>query len=252
MYRWRVAAYDDAVTTLYQAAFSDFVAERKRLAAELKAAGDKPGAAQLLKLQRPPISAWVVNQLWWQQQAEFVELIDVAARVKVGDREAAKAHREALAKLRELAAQILREGGNAATEATLRRVTTSVSAIAANGGFAPDAAGALSADRDPPGFESLGFAVGGTARATPPPEKPKDDTAARKAEAEKRRAEEQERARRAAERERLSGALRDAHALQATQKREVGRLRGELEDAEQSLKETQALLARIERELASL
>jgi hypothetical protein len=247
-----VAAYDDAVTTLYQAAFTNFVAERKRLAAELKAAGDKQGAAQLLKLQRPPVSAWAVNQLWWQQQAAFEDLIEVAARVKVGDREAAKAHREALARLRELATQVLQDGGNAATEATLRRVTTTLSAIAANGGFAPDAAGTLSADRDPPGFESLGFAVSSAAPAKPAVAPPKDDAAERKAEAEKRRVEEEERKRRLAERERLSGELRDAQAAQASKKREIARLHSELEGAEQSLKETQALLARIERELANL
>ena len=253
MYRPGVAAYDDAVTTLHQAALSDFVTERKRLATELKIAGDKAGAARLLKLQRPPVSAWAVNQLWWQQQAAFEELIRVAARVKVGDREAAKAHRDALARLRERATQILQEAGNAASESTLRRVTTTLSAIAASGSFAPDAPGALSADRDPPGFESLGFAVESAATAKPASSAERDEGAAeRRAQAEKRRAEEELRKQRLAERERISSALHDARALQATQKREVGRLRDELEVAEQSLKETQTLLARLERELTSL
>jgi hypothetical protein len=58
-----MSAYEDAVATLYQAPFAEFVAERKRLAAELKASGDKVGAAGLAKLSRPPISAWTVNQL---------------------------------------------------------------------------------------------------------------------------------------------------------------------------------------------
>jgi hypothetical protein len=38
------------------------VAERRQLAGELKAAGDKD-AAKLAKLARPPISAWAVDQL---------------------------------------------------------------------------------------------------------------------------------------------------------------------------------------------
>jgi len=36
--------YDDAVASLFQVPLDQFVTERKRLAAELKAAGDKPGA----------------------------------------------------------------------------------------------------------------------------------------------------------------------------------------------------------------
>lgn len=253
-----MTAYDDAVQTLYQAAFGDFVAERKRLAMELKTQGDKDGAAQLGKLQRPPVSAWVVNQLWWRKRESFEALLALAARVTASDRDAAKQHREALAGLRDDAARILQEQGNAATETTLRRVTTTLSAIAAAGGFAPDAPGMLSADRDPPGFEALGFA---TSTASAPAPKPapttaKDDAAEkaeqRRREAEQRRAEEEERKRRLAERERLSTALRDAQKLQATQQHELGRLRQEADAAEQSLKETQALLARLQAELASL
>ncbi|RYZ07765.1 MAG: hypothetical protein EOO73_10560 [Myxococcales bacterium] len=255
-----VAAYDDAVTALYRAPFADFVAERKRLAAELKATGDKDGSARLAKLARPPVSAWAVNQLWWEARDDFEQLIAVAARVKSGDRDASKAHRTQLTKLRDQAAELLRGAGNAAAEATLRRVTTTLSAIAAQGDFGPDAPGALSADRDPPGFEALGFA-GAPARVSPPPAAEKSPSAAearhaeaeqRRLEAERRRAEEEERKRRLAERERLSGAIRDARAQEKSQQREQSRLQRELEDAEQSLKETQALLERLEQELASL
>ena len=48
--------YDDAFTTLYRAPFDAFVAERKRLAAELKTKGDAPGAARLSAVTRPPIT----------------------------------------------------------------------------------------------------------------------------------------------------------------------------------------------------
>jgi len=244
-----MSAYEDALKALYSAPFPDFVTERKRLSSELKASGDKDGAARLAKLARPPISAWAVNQLWWLERAAFESLLSAAARVKVGDREASRAHREALGSLRERATHLLQEGGNAATDATLRRVTTTLSAIAAAGGFAPDTPGALAADRDPPGFEALGFAA-----ATPSekPATPKDDAQARAAEAERRRAEAEAHQRRLQERERLSAQLRDARSLQTAQQRELSRLRGEAEAAEQSLKETQALLAELEAQLASL
>jgi hypothetical protein len=260
-----MSAYDEAVTTLYQAALGDFVAERKRLAAELKAAGDTQAAARIAKLVRPPVSAWAVNQLWWREREAFDALVAAAARVKVGDREASLAHRQALARLKEAAAHLLQEAGNAATESTLRRVTTTLSAVAATGGFEPDAAGALSADRDPPGFEALGFGIEPSPPPTAPKAAPGDDSAhdaeARRAlEAEQRRAEETERRRREeaerqsrlAERERLSAMLRDAEQVRDSQQRDVQKLRAELEAAEQNLMKSQALLAQIEAELASL
>src|SRR5689334_16188113 len=73
------ASYRDAAEALYRAPHEAWVAERKRLAAELKAAGDKAGAAQLAKLARPPLSAWVVNQLWWRAPEPFAELLAAAA-----------------------------------------------------------------------------------------------------------------------------------------------------------------------------
>ncbi|HEY6078675.1 MAG TPA: hypothetical protein VIW29_07720 [Polyangiaceae bacterium] len=225
-----------ALTTLHRAALGDFVAERKRLSAELKAAGDKLGAARIAKVARPPVSVWVVNQLWWQEREAFEALLEVAARVKSGERDASKLHREALARLKELAAARLEAAGNAASEATLRRVTTTLSALAASGGFAPDPEGALGADRDPPGFEALGdFAS--TPRVAP---------------ADQERLASEERARRQAEREQLSASRREAQALLATRQRDLARLSRELEEAEQGVKQTQALLGELDERLASL
>jgi hypothetical protein len=154
------ATFDEAVAALYQAPHDAFVAERKRLATELKAAGDKASAARLAKLGRPPISAWAVNQLWWQARADVEALLAAAARLRQGDQSAASARRDSLAALRARAATLLEQGGHAATEATLRRVATTLSALAAAGGFEPDPAGALGADRDPPGFDIAGLAGG--------------------------------------------------------------------------------------------
>jgi hypothetical protein len=149
--------YDDAVASLFQAPLDQFVAERKQLAGELKAAGDKAGAAKLAKLARPPISAWVVNQLWWHARDAFDALFETAQRLRDGKLEATAAHREAIAKLRARAAAILSDAEHGAIDATLRRVTQTLSALAATGGWDPDVPGALSADRDPPGFEAIGI-----------------------------------------------------------------------------------------------
>ncbi len=171
--------YARAVAALYQAAHGEFVAERKRLAAELKTSGDRDGAKALAKLGRPPISAWAVNQLYWHAREAFDRLMATAAQLREGDLSASAAHREALARLRQRAAAILTEAGHNASEGTLRRTTLTLSAIAAFGTFAPDPAGALSDDRDPPGFEAAGIVA--TAERPPPmlsvapPEPPASD-----------------------------------------------------------------------------
>lgn len=164
------ASYDDTVAALYQSPHDKFVGERKRLSTELKAGGDKAGAARLAKLPRPSISAWAVNQLWWHERGSFDQLLTAAELLRRGERTAASRHREALGRLRARAATLLGAAGHAATEGTLRRVATTLSALAAAGGFDPDPPGALSADRDPPGFDAArsGFALPDLAEKTQP------------------------------------------------------------------------------------
>jgi hypothetical protein len=151
------AAYDDAVSSLYRVARGEFVAERKRLSGALKASGDREAAARVSKLARPTISAWAVNQLWWRARVDFDELLSSAAELRAGHIEATRRHREALGRLHARAAGVLIEAGHAAADATLRRVITTLQALAATGGFDPDAPGALVADRDAPGFEAMGM-----------------------------------------------------------------------------------------------
>ena len=56
-------ALEAALDQLYAADPSEFVAVRKQLASELRAAGDKDGAKELAHARRPSTSAWAVNQL---------------------------------------------------------------------------------------------------------------------------------------------------------------------------------------------
>jgi DNA repair exonuclease SbcCD ATPase subunit len=165
------AGYDEAVDELYQAPHEAFVAERKRLSAALKAGGDKAGAARLVKLGRPPLSAWAVNQLWWQAGDQFARLLAAAQRLRAGDQSASAERRDALATLKGRAASILVQAGHGANEGTLRRVATTLAALAASGGFEPDPPGALAADRDPPGFDVA--ALGGIPAQPPSPPAPR-------------------------------------------------------------------------------
>src|SRR5205823_5211358 len=139
-----IVAYDQKFRELYQVPLGEFVAERKRLAQELRAAGDRDAAERLIKAHRPTMSAWVVNQLYWHARDAFDVMLASAARLREGDLSAQTEHRDAIGKLRERAAAMLVHAGHAASEPTLRRVTTTLSAIAAAGGFDPDPPGALS------------------------------------------------------------------------------------------------------------
>jgi hypothetical protein len=233
-------SYDEAVASLHRGGFDEFVAERKRLAAELKAAGDKEGAARLTKHTRPTISAWAVNQLWWREREAMERLFSAARRLREGDNEQSREHRQALALLRERARTLLADSGHASVESTLRRVTTTLSALAVNGGFEPDAPGALANDRDPPGFEA-GFAPSASAPpvAASPAVKEEPAVQRERLEAERERLrQEEEAARRRSERQRVQAELREVQQ--------------ELEAAELEIEAKRLHLTKLQSDIAAL
>jgi|RhiMethySRZTD1v2_1073278.scaffolds.fasta_scaffold23190_6 hypothetical protein len=247
--------YEDAVTTLYRAPHDAFVAERTRLSEELKAQGDKAGAARFNKLRRPTVSAWAVNQLWWNARQDFETLFKSGARLKKGDLAATAEHRQALADLSARAKTLLGTAGHATSEGTLRRVTATLSALAATGSFDPDPPGALSADRDPPGFDSIELAAGALPKAAlvaPDAREGEAERAREQAEATRDRALRAEQRARNVERQRIEAALRTARREAEVQTRKVERLRGELTAAEDALREEQNRLAELEKRLAEL
>jgi hypothetical protein len=275
-------SYEQAISELYRSSPEQFIAERKRLAAKLKGEGDKESGKRLEKLPRPSLSAWTVNQLWWQARASFEQVFESAARLRSGDLGAMRAHREALDTLRGRAAEILRAGSHAVTDAVLRRVSNTLSALAANGSFDPDLPGALSADRDAPGFDATGLSGMLTAAATGSGDRatshrsastprgdasgkqssdsrqrePKEQRERAEREAERRRLElerqriEQQRAAARAERERLEAELKQARAAAEAHVREVERLRTALAAAEQGLARARTAATELEVRLA--
>jgi len=267
-------AYEEALTELYQVPLTQFVAERKRLATDLKAAGDAAGAKRLADRKRPTVSAWAINQLYWHARDAFDELLATAEQLRKGHLKASAAHRDAIAKLRKRAATILEDSGHAATEATLRRVATTLSALAAAGGFDPDPPGTLAADRDPPGFEAAGI-------PSPPDEeeqeaepatKPKhdgkheldtarddkqkqaDDAAEerRHAEMAEKKRDEEARKRKAAERHRFEAALRTAKGDLDAAERKVKQLEKQVEQAQKDVTRAQEAIEDIEGRIAAL
>ncbi len=243
---------DAAREALFQVSHGAFVSERKRLSTELRA-HDKAAAATLAKQARPSVPAWAVNQLWWKARAEFDALLSAVQRVRDGDLAATAAHRAALQALLARAGELLRDDGNAAADATLRKVEFTLSNVAM-AGFAPDAPGMLVEERDPPGFDALaGFAAAAAPSPAPAPAKVVeaplalvvDLTARREAEAEARRLREEEAARqaaRAAELKKLDDAVEAASAVLSEADAAVVRAEAALEATREARDDARARL----------
>jgi hypothetical protein len=164
---------DAALDRLFSASRAAFVAERQRLAKELKAAGKKDEAAQVAAIAKPTVAAWVVNQLARRHSDLIKRLGKAGARLRevqlgrheqTGDdrrafSEAVAAQREALREARVAAVAILSEEGNAAPVHLVETVLRIL-----RGGAASDEAQATIAQgrlvREPAGGDEMGLLAG--------------------------------------------------------------------------------------------
>jgi hypothetical protein len=255
-----MADYREALQALSRAPLANFVAERKRLATGLRAAGDEDAAKQLAQRRRPTASAWTVNQLYWHARGSFDALLAAAAQLRKGDLSQTTAYREALSELRKRADAVLRDAGHAATAATLRRVMGTLAAVAAAGGFDPDPPGALAADREPPGFDAVD-ASASTSPHQPHHASQKQGATVVRTEASRRerlaaaRAEDQARKQaetKARERHRLETALGGANAQVRARERALSLLQKELQAAEKAVKDARQAVRDLERKVEGL
>ena len=161
---------DDA---LFRLPLAEFTAARNTLAAQLKKSGRGDEADLVKALVKPSISAWAVNQLYWNHRDDFDRLLESGGRFhkaqssrlagKLADmRTALDARREALTHLSDLATSLLRDAGHNPAPDTIHRITTTLEAISAyaSRSDAPHP-GRLTHDVDPPGFESLASFIPG-------------------------------------------------------------------------------------------
>jgi len=162
-----VATGHSEVDALFQLPLPEFTAARNSLASKLQKGGDKESAAQVKGLAKPPVSAWVVNQLYWRNRSTFDRLLTAGARLRQAQasqlagqvtnlRELLTTQRETLTELSRQAAKILSESGHQPSPDVMRRVTMTLEGLAAQG-LLDDAPspGRLTADVDPPGFETI-------------------------------------------------------------------------------------------------
>lgn len=246
----------ELVRELYGAAPADFVGERKRLAAIIKAAGDKEAAAAFLKLRKPSVLEDALNRTARTDQAAVaawasaVAAADAAQSAAIGGGDAG-ALRAATGELRAATAAVVKAATRHAGAAKALDIGTALQGLTTEGGVALFCHGVLGSAE--PGEPSELFAgapdpparpPADTARSGPAPRRPTTPTkstrqdevpsptvAARRASAQavKRHAAETAKAR---------------HALEITA-REVARLEAELAQA-------RARFARAERVVADL
>ena len=161
---------DDDIDGLFRLPLTEFTSARNTLAARLKKEGRPNDAERVKLLAKPSVSAWTVNQLYWDHRAAFDRLIATGKRLRPGQklrlagkvagmRDSLDARREALVHLSDLATQLLQQAGSNPSLDTLRRVTTTLEALST----LPDGAtpGRLTQDLDPPSFDSLASLMSG-------------------------------------------------------------------------------------------
>ena len=152
----------DDTDALYRVPLADFVRDRDALAARLKAAGDKGGAAAVKAMRRPGVAAWAANQVVWRAADVWERLQAAAEALRSGHeagaspdeiRQASRAQREALAACEARASAFLVEHGHAATPAVLQKAAATLQALCYGAGGATP--GRLVEELSPVGFDAV-------------------------------------------------------------------------------------------------
>jgi hypothetical protein len=233
-----MAGLESELDQLYAVEPGEFVAERDRLARELRDAGRREESEQVKSLRKPTVSAATINQLSRRERREVDLLLDAGHRLREAQQrllagedpgsldDARRIEREALGKLRRAARGILAESGRESNTTLDRVMTTLQAAAVSDEGRELLALGRLSGDLEAAGFDLLAPLASGAPkkrkRAAPKkpaaPPKPKPD------------------------RKRLEAAqaqLVDAQQKLRAAERDAERARREVERAEKRLRETE-------------
>ena len=192
-----MAKIEGELNNLFKLPLNEFIAARKILASQFKKSGHAIDAERVKLLAKPSISAWTVNQLYWNHREAFDELLGSGQRFRKAQtsgkiaemRAALDARREALSHLAELATAMLSDIGPNPSLDTIRRITSTLEAVSASAALDGATLGRLTKDIDPPGFGSFASFVPaagtpkrvehtGTASVSPVPAGPSKKAAA--------------------------------------------------------------------------
>lgn len=254
---------EEEIDALFTLPLAEFTSARNTLAARLKKEGRGNDGDRVKLLSKPSVSAWAVNQLYWDHRDAFDELIvaskhfrpastRLAGRV-AGMRDSLDARRGALTNLSQLAANLLTEAGHNPSPDTMRRVLTTLEALSAYA-LLPDGPtpGRLTNDVDPPSFESLALLMsgGGRVEETVSPSRKSDKSTSKTREkattsAEVRRIEEFRQRKIAAAKASLleaKTALSDARAKVQSSEATQKKTNAQLKEAEKQKRQVESLL----------
>jgi hypothetical protein len=148
----------DEADQLYGLPLEDFVAERDALAKRLRADGRRAEADEVKALRKPPAVVWAVNQLMRTQSKPAKALIAAADRAakNPGDRDALRAHHDALDELTAAGAGLLSGKGRGLSDDALLRVRSALHAASLDRDAREDfIAGRLSEEPAPADFAAI-------------------------------------------------------------------------------------------------
>jgi hypothetical protein len=167
----RASGIDAEIDALFQLPLAEFTGARNALAKRLKDEGRTLEAERVKALAKPPAPAWAVNQLYWHDPKSIERLLALGERVRKAQtghlknadlRALLDEKKEMTSALVTKAAAILEKAGHAASLDATRRVSATLESLAAWGDTdGLPQPGRLTADLDPPGFDTLVAMMGG-------------------------------------------------------------------------------------------
>lgn len=162
---------DAEIDPIFRLPLAEFTGARNALAARLKKEGRAVEADRVKAVAKPPAPAWAVNQLYWQDPKSFETLLTAGERIRhaqtgklrnVDLRALLDEKKQLMTALITRASAILAAGGHASSPDAMRRVSATLESLAAWGERdGVPKAGRLTADLDPPGFDTLAELMGG-------------------------------------------------------------------------------------------
>lgn len=229
--------FEEIAGELYGLRPDEFIAARDERMAEAKAAGQRELARELGKLRRPTQTAWLINQLWRDQQEQVEELLaltdEFGAAMAAGD---GKRLQSLTVTRRELEGRLVQRAGSLAAEAELPASVDALREVQETLGAAlvsADAAGEVRLGRlvrpltysgFGPGFAAVGQAAKDTPSRRGERAKPKSSKAT----------------------------AAETDERQAAAQRELGEAQQEMSDAEEGLAERSRAAERANDEHAAL
>jgi hypothetical protein len=248
------------IDALFRLPLSEFTAARNALVAKLKKSAKPEEAEHVRVLQKPSVSAWAINQLYWSDPKSFERLISVGERFRQAQAaqlagrqanisETLEARHEVVSQLLQRVTGVLNDAKHPSSPDMMRRVTGTLEALAAFGTH-PEAprAGRLTSDLDPPGFEALAALAAPTGRGAKPDgatrvlpfRQPDKKSPGGRRTAEQREAERLERLAAA------NNAIREADGRLRTARKAAERAEAALKNAAARAKETEKAKASVE------